>query len=81
MKMALIFTDFQTGSASWSCALLEICYCQGLSLSKLEKFKLISALPNIKFNYVVLFWDKCIGYLNIYASKYIFWEANIVKPS
>ena len=39
-------------------------------LSKQEKFKLSSALLNIKYNYVVLFWNQLYWVL-IHDSKYI----------
>ena len=64
--MALIFTDFPTGSGSQPCALLE-----ETSLSKLEKFQRSSDLPNIKYNCAVLFWSQ-LYWVFIYDLKYIF---------
>ena len=43
----------------------------GASLSKLKKFQCNSALPNIKYNCVVLVWSQ-LYWVFIYDSKYIF---------
>ena len=44
------------------CAVGNLCISEP-SLGILEKFQHSSALTNIKYNCVVLFWVNCIGYL------------------
>ena len=68
--MALIFTDFQTGSGSQPCGMLKSVNIRAI-LSKLEKFQHSLALPNIKYNCAILFWSQ-FDWLFIYATKYIF---------
>ena len=53
-RMAVILTDFPTGSRSVPCAALEIWEYQA-SLNKLEYFQCRSALPNIKYKRTILF--------------------------
>ena len=69
--MALIFTDFPTGSGSLPCALLENLWISEPSLGILKKMQHSLVLPNIKYNCVVLFLSQ-LYWLFIYASKYIF---------
>ena len=51
--------------------LLENLLISESSLGILEKFQRSLALPNIKYNFVVLFLSQ-LYWLFIYASKYIF---------
>ena len=51
--------------------LLENLWISEPSLGILEKFQRSSALPNIKYNCVVLFWSQ-LYWVFIYDSKYIF---------
>ena len=55
--------------------LLENLWISEASLGILEKFQCSSALPNIKYNYVVLFWSQ-LYWVFIYDSKYIFSDTN-----
>ena len=60
--------------------LLENLWISKPSLSILKKFQRSSALPNIKYNCSILFL--CQMYRSfVYASKYIFSQTTIIKPS
>ena len=54
MRLALIFLDFQTGSGSQTCAVLEIWEYQSHPSGILEKWQYKSDPPNIKYNYALL---------------------------
>ena len=70
LRMALIFTDFPTGSGSQPCAVFGNLRIPNSFLSKLEKFQHIFPVPNIKYSCVVLYWSH-LYLLFIYALKYI----------
>ena len=62
--MALVFTDFPTGSGSEPCALSEICEHQGYPYVNWKTSNISwLCLINMRYNCSVIFRNKCIPYL------------------
>ena len=66
----MIFTDFPTGRGYQLCALLKSVNIRAI-LRYSGKCKHSSALPNVRYNCVVLFWSQ-LHWLFRYTAKYIF---------
>ena len=60
--------DFQQCTWLRSTSCWKICEISEPSLGILENFQCRSALFNKKYNYVVLFWVNCIGYLLMFQN-------------